>query len=506
MLDPFLWRTFFRGNMQIVLFVYGLVFFVMGFAILVRNRGRSEVPLARRLNLLGIFALLHGVADWGNVFIPIQAAYSSPVTVQALRLLQVIISTVSFVHLLLFGWWLAGDSLPGRWWRWRLPWALFGVWLASFILYPVLLYPGHVDDWIRAADIWSRYLFAFPGSLLAACSVALQGHDLNRRGMQQLVVYTNWAVAAFLGYALVGGLVVPAAPFPPANVINAERFFAYTGLPIQILRGLAGFGLAYIFVRLLEIFDIEAVQRLEEARAATAVLAERTRIARELHDGVIQSLYALGLKVERLRRKAERGQSSAQAGATEADSPGFAAELAAVVAGINGAIADLRQYIMGLRASSVELPLREQLTQLVENLRASFAGRLELAITPEPLPQLPEEPAQDILLWVREAVTNAIRHARARTIAVQVQRSGDALHISVKDDGRGFDPPDLDRLEPADGLGPEHHGLRNLRTRAERLGGQTRIYSSPGAGTEVRLSCPCPGGVLQPGTERDVQG
>ena len=77
--------------------------------------------------------------------------------------------------------------------------------------------------------------------------------------------------------------------------------FRWTGLPIELWRGLSGLAITLFFTRMLEVFDIEQARRIEQAERVEAVLEERDRIARELHDGIIQRLYAVGLNLEAAR-------------------------------------------------------------------------------------------------------------------------------------------------------------------------------------------------------------
>src|SRR5215207_1650630 len=96
-------RQFFFVNRPIVLFVYGLAFFVMGLAVFLQSRRHSRLRLARDLYWLAAFGVLHGIHEWGIMFIPIQAAYTPRVFIDLLQTLQVILLALSFVCLLMFG-------------------------------------------------------------------------------------------------------------------------------------------------------------------------------------------------------------------------------------------------------------------------------------------------------------------------------------------------------------------------------------------------------------------
>jgi TRAP-type C4-dicarboxylate transport system permease small subunit len=97
------WREFFDLNQTIILFVYGQVFFVLGLAITWQSRRHSRLDLARSLGWLGAFGLAHGLHEWGDIFIPIQAEYLSQGWIETLLLLQVCLLALSFAFLFQFG-------------------------------------------------------------------------------------------------------------------------------------------------------------------------------------------------------------------------------------------------------------------------------------------------------------------------------------------------------------------------------------------------------------------
>ena len=105
-------REFFVTNRIVVVFGYGLVYFLLGFGLTLYSRRTSTLTVARALPLLGTFGILHGIAEWGNVFIPIQASYVSPTTIVVLWGLQGALLAVSFAFLLQFGLALLTEALP----------------------------------------------------------------------------------------------------------------------------------------------------------------------------------------------------------------------------------------------------------------------------------------------------------------------------------------------------------------------------------------------------------
>jgi signal transduction histidine kinase len=227
-------------------------------------------------------------------------------------------------------------------------------------------------------------------------------------------------------------------------------------------------------VRLAELFAGQAAVVLEQGRLRREVhrletLEDRERIARELHDGTIQSLFTVGLGLQ--------GTASL---VTEA-----AAErrIEAAVQELDRVIRDLRNYIFGLQPGVLaEQHLGQTLDQMVEEFQHRTGVVAIAEIDPDAAAAIGQHSAEVVQL-VREALSNVSRHAGAATCRVSLhrQQDGDAVRLEVDDDGRGFDPASV---------GGAGRGLGNLRARAARLGGRTEIASVPGEGTTVRVAIP----------------
>ena len=227
--------------------------------------------------------------------------------------------------------------------------------------------------------------------------------------------------------------------------------------------------------------------RLYERERELAILAERTRLARELHDAVTQKLFALRLTAE------------AAAGLLPTDPERAAAHLAQVSALAREAVTELRAVVGELRPAELEqdglaLAMRKQVTVLDHAYQSSGGPRIEFV--DEPFSQLPPVQEQVVLRVAQEALHNAIRHARARVIEIRlgpvatparlvssgarsaVRASG--LALTVTDDGDGFAATTAVR-----GL-----GLTSMRERAASVGGTLAVQSAPGQGTVIRLEVP----------------
>jgi signal transduction histidine kinase len=208
--------------------------------------------------------------------------------------------------------------------------------------------------------------------------------------------------------------------------------------------------------------------RMHEELRQLAVLQERERIAQDLHDGSIQSLYAVSLALE------DTEELMAVDPATAAQRIDHAIET------IHGTIQEIRDFILGLDPEArTAVDLLAGLTALADEFERSTPIEVELSSDPD-VPLDPDETLQLIQL-TREAMSNVARHAGATKVTVNVEDRRDVLRLSIIDDGRGFDI--------SEGQRPGHHGLTNMHARAESLGGSLTIGSDRD-GTRVVFEMP----------------
>jgi PAS domain S-box-containing protein len=241
---------------------------------------------------------------------------------------------------------------------------------------------------------------------------------------------------------------------------------------LLIGRGLAGDdadrGQAMAFVDRFAREIATAVESMsqEQERIRKAIGADRSRIARELHDGVVQTLFAVALRFQLHADEVPDGLRTTIEQATAA---------------VREAINDIQRYVYDLEPS-LAMPggLAPSLEQLGVELERSSGIPVTVKFEPTAVAAL-ERFATDVVQIVREALSNIRRHAGAGRVALTIREAAHATVLEVRDDGRGFSP------EAARGL-----GLRNLRTRARQLGGQLELHSEPGKGSVVRLVVPAP--------------
>ncbi len=212
--------------------------------------------------------------------------------------------------------------------------------------------------------------------------------------------------------------------------------------------------------------------RLQERLRRAALLEERERIARDLHDSIIQDLFAVGLNIQASVNLLDSDKAQAQAQVK--------AKLDDAVEQLDEAISELRRFIFDLRPPVWARPsLRQEIADLVGQLSAPYRAQVNLDVTC-PSDSIPAGVSEQLLATIKEALSNALRHSGSAEIDIRVGCSQSQVEVSVADYGTGFDPD-----AASHGM-----GLANMAERVMTAGGSFRIDTEPGAGTVVRSTFP----------------
>lgn len=210
----------------------------------------------------------------------------------------------------------------------------------------------------------------------------------------------------------------------------------------------------------------QANEQLRDKAAQDAVVAERTRLARDLHDAVTQTLFSTTLIADVLpdiwEMNADEGKRRLE-------------ELRLLT---RGALAEMRTLLVELRPNAlVEVPLPTLLRQLVEALSGRARVKIQLDADADPAGgrKLPADVQVGLYRIAQEALNNVVKHAGASE-AVVTLRMGDVVRLTVADNGKGFDPS---------AVTADHLGLKIMRERAETIGAKLSVYSEPGEGTQI---------------------
>lgn len=211
--------------------------------------------------------------------------------------------------------------------------------------------------------------------------------------------------------------------------------------------------------------------RLHSNARRLAVLEERDRIGMDLHDGIIQSIYGVGLALEGVQL-------------TLSEDPQVAREqITRAIGGLNQAIRDIRAYILDLRPRQLGTEgLLGGIRRLITEYRANTFSEVHFTAPDSDLKELTQAQSLTLFHICQEALANAAKHAKAKNVQVSLWTTDERALMEIRDDGKGFD------------FDPKHafigHGLANMQTRARSSGGDIDISSVAGEGTTIMVWVP----------------
>jgi signal transduction histidine kinase len=448
---------FLEINHVIILFFYGLVFFDLGFAIIIRIRKSSRLDLARSLRWLAAFGITHGFNEWGDLFIPIQESYLSSSSIKGLYVVQLILLTVSFVCLFEFGTSLLRCLGRGVWVQ-GLSFSLGILWLVSTFLFflPTI---QNEQEWRNLSIALARYFIGFPGGLIAAYGLRTYAEE-RIASLQVSRIIRTFRVAgiSLILYSVFSGLIPPPIDYFPGNILNSETFFRVVGAHPWIFRSIIGLIIAVSVIRGLDIFELETERRIEELEQYQIISTERERYARNLHDSTIQKVYTAGLLVESACRTAKPNSETGK-------------RLDRAVGVLRDTISELRDELAELHSFSKTT--MESLPVLLETIvtKSHFTSAANISLESD----VPENKSLSSMRLthvnaiVSEALANIVRHAQATEVRIMAKDKGEQLSIEIKDNGIG--------------ISSDHkmgNGLRNMRDRARLLNGTIDFINHKG--------------------------
>ncbi len=226
-------------------------------------------------------------------------------------------------------------------------------------------------------------------------------------------------------------------------------------------------------IQMLAAYAAAAIQnaRLYENTGRLAVLEERDRIGMDLHDGVIQSIYGVGLSLENVLLSLNENSTDAKQ------------RVQTAIDGLNQVIRDLRSYILDLRPRMMgEDGLVSGVKRLVAEFRANTFAEVNLVSPENALKNLPEPSSLALFHICQEALANAAKHAKAKNVQISLWQTKDRALMEVRDDGIGFE---MEKINASIG-----HGLANMQTRAHSVGGDVEISSHVNEGTTILVWVP----------------
>lgn len=417
--------------------------------VLIQRRDESASGKFQPLGLgflgMGLLELFHAMAQPGNSFV-------------LLRNVASFVGGVGFV----LACWRRPHRHPsqGTWQPWGVAAAssLFGSW--------ALVYPDHIPEMIRNG-LFTPTAVAPQGLACLCFLVATARCLLDYRQSKRREDFVFASLALMFGVAEL--VFMYSVPWDSRWWFwHLLRLTAYLLVLREVSRGYLR-TISDLQASLEQTIQVEGALRQSEQRLRRS-LDDREKMAQDLHDHVIQSIFAVTLNLERCRRLVRTHVQEAvnQLGTTLAD--------------LRLVIRDIRGYLVGLEQPiSNGRELETAFTSLIKSMANPEQLPFRLEVDPLAADRVTPEQASHLLSVAREALSNSLRHSAARTGKLSLQFAEDHVRLTVVDDGIGFQ---------ATALQEQGHGLRNMAARAKRLHGRLEVISEPGQGTRVLFDLP----------------
>lgn len=239
--------------MAVVFFIYGLAFFLLGFAIMIYPKQWSRYAIATRLRYIGLFGITHGLNEWADM-----ALILAPQLHATLYFPKTLLLAGSFIFLQEYAVRTVSAEDKATLTKFRLYQAALGLaWIVAV---------ANAHDTARAVDIFSRYFLGGPGALLSAIGVAKERVRMGTSNDKPRGLYFHIATTGLFTYSIAAGLVVQKDSFFPASIFNYNSFMETFGFPVQALRAACAVAISYGMVNLLNIFDNEVRDALKSSK------------------------------------------------------------------------------------------------------------------------------------------------------------------------------------------------------------------------------------------------
>ncbi len=429
---------------------YGLVYLIMGFkSLLYKNEEVNNLPLVKVLPYLGLFGILHGLSEWITMIV-ITNLYQE--LYEALFFIKQFLKALSFAFLMAFG----TALLPSHWKYKRnirvIPWILFGIWLIGFFsLY--WIYDGQYHlDYPYFNIIVLRYCMGLSAGMLTGYAIFYQSKQMKKRNLLDIALKYKRLAYIFVAYGIVDGLIVREMDFFPANVINNEAFKILFGFPIQVIKIAVGIVITVLLIKVIETFSWEQKEKIKALERRKIADEERRKLGIEIHDSIIQSIYAANLKIDFLSQNVEE--------------PLDLELLTSVKEDLGETISRTRDFI---KETAQQTIFFEELVQKINQQVRVFnkSQHIQLAVESDlkskQTIELSVEKSSQIYYIIQEAIMNILKHSQANQATISLIALDECLQVSISDDGIGFDENTIDQHES--------YGIGFMKERVEVING-----------------------------------
>jgi two-component system, NarL family, sensor histidine kinase YdfH len=460
----------YKGNENILIFfIYGLAFFSLGISALQQRIGRSStLPILDEVKYLGIFGIIHGITEW-LIFVIISRMY--PDLNNLLYIAVVALNSSSFFFLWIYG--TRSIEYHGKYKKLfdKAPYITFILWSCIFGYY-IFIYVMHGDFRLSIPKVLGRYILGFTSALITAMAFGRSARAMDNLKYKKISKNFKRLSILFMSYGVLAGLFVKKESFFPANIINNTLFKEVFHVPVEIVRASAAVLITIEFIKVMNRFRDEVNSKFDMLKERNIVSQERRKLGRELHDVIIQNLFASGLQIEGLLVDEEDEEKKKV--------------LSDIKTGLNNGIFLIREFIAKVPKPKLDFyEFKFKLDELADRLkgRTSMKIKIKYGLPEVNLGTLSSDTLTQVYYIIQEAITNAIKHSQGDKVSVSLESTMKFLTVTIEDNGKGFTLSDLD-----DSKG---YGIRSMKERTAICRG--KLYIDSEAGTIITLNIPWEG-------------
>lgn len=429
----------------LIYFVYGLSFYTLGICLLIQVRKNiRNFPLIRAFNYLGAFGIFHGFVEW---MIAYQIIFTkSEGTVVLLEAID-IMKSISFAFLWIFGVFLINSYQRIT----STKKMVCGLTILNALFLVLLLFNENIDSWILNWQGFFSAIFCGIGLFLAAKKESLSSIDSFKLSL-------NVVAYLFVFYGL-------------SQITPALLQLNSSGFTLELIRTIIAIAVTGFVLYLIRLTQNENTRRLNHLLETQSIGEERKRLAKELHDTVLQDLFVIGIQLEQMQIDYD-------------DDLIMTRQLAKIGSNLMEVMDSIREY---LKTSELEKKnihdLFTSLQYMVMSLGNDVDAVLEFRNTdPDAFYGfIAKEALNPLYYMVREAVINALKHASASRIQVLCKPTMNALEIMIIDDGKGFSKESV--------TSHSGKGMDNIKIRALEIQATVQVESNLN-GTRVKITYP----------------
>lgn len=451
-----------------LLLIYGYAMITMGmFAVLQRDTKLIDLYLVKSLKFLGFFGITHGLSEWTTMIIRLELYPDLSILMTNINQIT---KAISFTFLLYFGL----DMLPLRE---KYKKIVLKIPIVSLVIYlggfSLLIAKYGLDNNLSDTKfniIMMRYIMGFLSCLISAVALYLNAWLIEKtKSIQISRRYKNLA-GVFIIYGILEGILIAKGNFFPASLINRELFVEYFHFTPLYIKAFVGFIITFLLIKVIDTFTWEQEEKISQLEKNKIASKERRKLGLEIHDSIIQELYAAGLKIEYLTMNKDEDRKRDI--------------LAEIKNDLNNAIKKTREFISTTALGRIKLEdFNDNLTQLVHmfNENQSIKISLKCNISPYTTGYLSPDKSTQIYYIIQEAISNVIKHSEADEASVLLEGRHDFLYITIIDNGKGISQESINS--------DMQFGISSMQDRAERAGG-VFIIRKPKKGTRLEIRIP----------------